>query len=133
MTREINKKLIKKHVLDIGSVYFYENFVVTEINEGIVFNFEKATKLFQLGKHYYGNKTPFVYISNRINSYSFEPTAHMKSKELFPNLKGVAVVIHNPVSHKVAELEKAFLSKPSEIFYTLENAIEWVEKLILPD
>ncbi len=133
MTREINKKLIKKHVLDIGSVYFYENFVVTEVKEGIVFNFEKAAELFRLGKHYYGNKTPFVYISNRINSYSFEPTAHIKSKELFPNLKGVAVVIHNPVSNKIAELEKAFLSKPTEIFYNLESAIDWVEKLIVLD
>ncbi|MDY8134069.1 hypothetical protein [Aquimarina sp. 2201CG5-10] len=133
MIRRINRKLIKKYDLDIGSAYFYENFVVTEIKEGIVINFEKAAKLFQLGKQYYGNKTPFVYISNRIHSYSFEPTAHFKSTELFPNLKGVAVVTYDPVKNKIAELEQAFINKPTSIFYNLEEAIDWVEQLISPD
>ncbi|PKV52290.1 hypothetical protein ATE84_4401 [Aquimarina sp. MAR_2010_214] len=133
MRWEINRKLIQKYELDIGSVYFYENYVVTEIKEGFVLNFEKAAQLFTLGKEYYGNKIPFVYISNRIHSYSFEPTAHFKSKELFPNLKGVAVVIYSPINNQIAELEQTFLNKPSHIFNNLEEAIKWTEQLIIPD
>ena len=131
--RKIKDKLIKKIEIDIGIVYFYKNYVVTEINEGIVVNFEKAAKLLQLGIEYYGSKTPFVYISNRINSYSFEPTAHFKSTEMFPNLKGFGVVIYNKLNSDVAKMEQAFINKPTNIFYSLEEAIEWAEELIVID
>ncbi len=133
MTQRINRVLIKKHNLDIGTAYFYENFVVTEMKEGIILNFEKAAKLFQLGKEYYGNKIPFVYISNRINSYSFEPTSHFKSGDLFPNLIGFAVVTYASIDSEIAELEQAFLKKPTNIFYNLDDAIDWVEQLIIYD
>lgn len=130
---QINKKLIKKYELDIGTVYFYENYVVSEIKKGIVLNFEKATQLLLLGKEYYGNKVPFVYISNRIHSYSFEPTSHYKSTELFPNLIGFAVVSYDPIGTEVAKLEQVFLNKPTRIFSSLDEAIEWVAQLIIPD
>ncbi|TPN84725.1 hypothetical protein [Aquimarina algicola] len=133
MGKNTNDTLLQKHELDIGTVYFYNNYVIVEIKKGIVLNFEKAAPLFMLGKQYYGNKTPFVYISNRINSYSFEPTSHFKSAELFPNLKGVAVVTYNAVNENVARLEQAFLDKPAQIFHSLDEAIEWVNEIIISD
>lgn len=133
MSPKINKQLIQKHELDIGDVYFYENYIITEIKEGVVVNFEKAAELLRLGKEYYGNKIPFVYISNRVHSYSFEPTTHFKSTELFPNLKGYAVVTYNAINNKIAELEQAFLNKPANIFHSLDEAIAWAEKLIIRD
>ncbi|WP_103864999.1 STAS/SEC14 domain-containing protein [Aquimarina sp. I32.4] len=133
MQWKINKSLIKKYDLDIGTVYFYQNYVVTEIKEGMLLNYEKAGQLLLLGKEYYGNNVPFVYISNRIHSYSFEPTDHFKSTELFPNLKGYAVITHNVIGNKIAELEQAFLNTPTQIFDSLEEAIIWVEQLISHD
>ncbi|MBQ4820309.1 hypothetical protein [Aquimarina sp. MMG016] len=134
MVQKINRALIKKYDLDIGVVYFYKNFVVTEIKDETVMNFDKAAVLFRLCKKYYGNKTPFVYISNRVNSYSFEPTAHFKSVPLFPNLKGYSAVIYNKVSNDIAEMERNFLvNVPTEIFYSLEEAINWVDQLIIRD
>ncbi|MEW7280035.1 hypothetical protein ABW636_15685 [Aquimarina sp. 2201CG1-2-11] len=131
--RKINKKLIKKFEIDIGVVYFYKNYVITEINEGVVLNFEKAAKLLQLGIEYYGTKVPFIYISNRINSYSFEPTSHFKSTEMFPNLKGFGVVIYDQLNSDVAKIEQTFINKPTNIFYSLEEAIAWAEELIIID
>lgn len=133
MISKVNKELIAEHLLDIGTLYFYKNFVVTEIKEGMTLSFEKALPMFLLAKKYYGNKTPFVYISNRIYSYSFEPTAHYKSTKLFPNLVGFAVVSYGTISNKVAHLEQAFLNVPTEIFHNLEDAIEWVDQLIIKD
>ena len=133
MQRKTNRKLIKKHVLDIGTVYFYENFLITEINEGIVMNFENVKPLLLLGKQYYGTQTPFIYISNRINSYSFEPTSHFKTVPIFPNIKGYGVVIYDQLSKEIAILEKNFLNIPTNIFYSLEEAIQWAEELIVPD
>ncbi|MEL6917591.1 MAG: hypothetical protein AAFO99_07650 [Bacteroidota bacterium] len=133
MAQLIGKKLLKKHDLSIGSFFFYENFVVSEISEGVTVTFENAGKMLELSKSYYGNKTPFVFISNRVNSYSFDPTSHYKSTAMFPNLKGYAVVIYDEINDRIARMEQPFLNKPARIFHNLEDAIHWVEQLILID
>ncbi|MGB5819088.1 MAG: hypothetical protein WBG90_06350 [Saonia sp.] len=133
MVRSIDKKLLKKHDLPIGSFYFYENFVVSVINEGVTITFENAGKMLELSKSYYGNTTPFVYISNRINSYSFHPTSHFKSTAMFPNLKGYAVVVYDEINEKIARMEQSFMNKPTHVFHSLEDAVGWVDKLILKD
>ncbi len=126
--------MIGKHEINIGSIYFFDNYIISEVKEGATITFEGTQELYALTKKYYGNKTPFVYISNRINSYSFEPTAHIKSKPLFPNLKGIGVVIYDPLKNEIAQLEKRFLDHvESHIFYNLEEAIEWAKKIITMD
>ena len=133
MASKINKTLIRRHDLEIGSIYFYENFVVVEIKEGIALDFDNATEMLKLAKIYYGNTTPFVYITNRKNSYSFNPTAHFKTAPLFPNLKGYAVVSYDLINRDIAEMEKTFLNAPVKIFDNLDSAIDWVAELIIPD
>jgi hypothetical protein len=133
MTLSLNIELIKRHDLEVGSFYFYKNHIVAEVKEGVAFTYEKAFRILELGKAYYGNKTPFVYISNRVNSYSFNPTAHYKTQAMFPNLKGYAVVTYDEVNQEIAELEQTFLNKPVAIFHNLEHALKWVEELILMD
>lgn len=133
MTSSLNIKLIKRHDLEVGSFYFYKNHIVSEVNEGIAFSFEKAYQVLELGKAYYGSTTPFVYISNRVNSYSFNPTAHFKTQAMFPNLKGYAVVTYDEMNQEIAVMEQTFLNKPVAIFHKLEEALKWVEELILMD
>ncbi len=133
MPHKINRILIKKYTLDIGTFYFYENFIIGEIIEGANLNFESGKELFRLAKTHYENNIPFVYISNRINSYSLIPTGHYKTIELFPNLKGYAIVVYNDINYKIAELEQSFISWPSNIFNTLEDAVEWAHQLISKD
>ncbi len=131
MIQNSTHKLINTHVLDIGSFYFYDNFMVSEVNADVTFNFEKATKLFHFVREYYGNDIPFVYIANRINSYTFEPTSHFKSSTLFPNLKGYAVVTYNPINSKIARMEQSFLSVPSKVFNSIKDAILWIDELLI--
>tara|TARA_R110000796_G_scaffold37722_3_gene95129 strand:- start:83975 stop:84376 length:402 start_codon:yes stop_codon:yes gene_type:complete len=133
MASKINRTLIKKYNLDIGDFFFYENFLVAEVKEGIAFSFENAKEILGLAKMYYGNKTPFVYITNRKNSYSFNPTSHFKTVPLFPNLKGFAAVVYDSINQEIAVMEQSFFSKPVNIFYNLDDAIDWVEQLIEMD
>lgn len=130
---QINTAILKKCDLKIGTIYFYENYVVSEIKEGVVLTYENAIHMLELAKTYYGNTTPFVYISNRKNSYSFDPTAHFKTTALFPNLRGYAVVIYNAMNEQVAKMEQSFMNKPANIFKTLDEAVSWVEELIIMD
>ncbi|MEW7292664.1 hypothetical protein [Aquimarina sp. 2304DJ70-9] len=133
MIQSSTKNLIKKHDLNIGSVSFYKNFVISEMKEGIIFDYDNATRLLELCNEYYGKKIPFIYISNRINSYSISPTGHFKSSKMFPNLKGYGVVSYNSINNGVAKLEQSFLNIPTNIFNNLEDAIRWTEEIITPD
>jgi len=133
MTQDSNRKLIKKHDLTIGTFYFFENYMVAEIKEGIALAYENATEMLNLAKEYFGNKTPFVYITNRINSYSFNPTVHFKTVALFPNLIGYATVTYDEINHEIAQLEESFMNRPAKNFRTLEDAIQWAEQLIVRD
>ncbi|MGB3151325.1 MAG: STAS/SEC14 domain-containing protein [Maribacter sp.] len=133
MDYKINKKLIRKHHLDVGSFSYYENYMISEVNEGLAFDFQKAAEMLKLTKVYYGNTTPFVYISNRKNSYSFNPTSHFKTGQMFPNLKGYAVVTYDTMNRDIAEMEKSFLASPVRIFDNLDDAIDWVAELIVLD
>ncbi|GAA4270936.1 hypothetical protein U6A24_03465 [Aquimarina gracilis] len=130
MSHKKNRILIEKHILDIGTFYFYENFIVGEIVEGVNLNFESGKELFKLAQANYKNDKPFVYISNRINSYSFIPTGHYKSVALFPNLKGYATVVYNDINYRIAELEQSFMNWPNGIFENLEDAIDWAEDIL---
>lgn len=95
--------------------------------------YENATEMLNLAKEYFGNKTPFIYITNRINSYSFHPTVHFKTVALFPNLIGYATVTYDEINHKIAQLEESFMNRPAKNFRTLEDAIAWAEQLIVRD
>lgn len=134
MIDQVQNKLIKKHTLDIGTVYFYENLVISEIKEGVFVNFDKLSGIFELGKMYYGNKTPFVYLSHRINSYSLDPMGHLRCVALFPNLKGYGAIIYNDINFKVAELEQKFIvDKTAQIFDNVDDALRWAENLVPKD
>lgn len=133
MAAQINRKLLKKHDLGIGEVSFYKNYLVVEAKEGIALSYENATELLELCKAYYNNSTPFVYISNRVNSYSFNPTSHFKTVPLFPNLKGYAVVVYDTMSYDIAQMEQTFLRAPVKIFRQMDDAIQWVSELIVMD
>ncbi|WP_299437689.1 hypothetical protein [uncultured Aquimarina sp.] len=132
MVHNFNKKLINKHKLAIGLFYFYNNHIVSEIKEGGIVTFENSTDLFKLIHSYYGTTTPFVYISNRKNSYSFVPTGHFKTSKLFPNFMGYGVVAYDAINNKVATLEQSFVETDTKIFDTLDDAMIWIDEIILP-
>ncbi|SEL82398.1 hypothetical protein SAMN04487910_3367 [Aquimarina amphilecti] len=132
MVHDFNKNLLHKHELAIGSFYFYKNYIISEIKEGITLTFENCTELFEIIHSHFGTTTPFVYISNRKNSYSFVPTGHFKSSKLFPNFIGYGVITYDAINTKVATLEQSFLENKTKIFDNLDEAILWVNELIKP-
>lgn len=133
MAPQLDRKLLKRHDLDVGTFFFYKNFMVSEFKEGIAVTIDNAREMLHLAKIYYGNKTPVVYITNRVNSYSFNPTDHFKTAQMFPNLKGYATVTYDAINHDIASLEQSFLNVPTQVFHSLEDAINWVEELIVMD
>jgi hypothetical protein len=111
--------------LDIGVFQFYPSMVISEMKEGVVVNFDNCLPIFVKGLEYYTQETPLVYISNRINSYSFDPTLHLEAKTVFSNLRGYGVVIYDEMNMRIAQLEQKFLDCPHSVFNSLDDAKSW--------
>ncbi|NAS10806.1 hypothetical protein [Poritiphilus flavus] len=130
MIHSLTNNLLAVHELDIGVFRFYPNLVISEIKEGTVVTFEKALPLFSIGMEYYDMDTSLVYISDRKNSYSIDPTLHMEAKEIFSNLIGYGVVAYNEMSRKIAALEQKFVACPMGVFNSLDEAKIWAQDLL---
>jgi hypothetical protein len=112
-------------VFDFCILKFYDNYVVSIINEGVTVSKDISDKICKAATDYYQGK-PFVYITHRIHSYSVDPNVYQDVSNI-KNLAGFVVVSDSKSSIKNALLEKIFLHKPFQIFSNLEDAILWAE------
>ena len=104
-----------------------DNIIIAEINEGVVLNQDMSDEIIYFSSVVFKNN-PFVYITNRINSYAVDPTIY-KGVSQVETLKGFAVV-STTLSARNAEIERLFLNKPFEIFSDLEEAKLWAIQIL---
>lgn len=116
-------QLKKKTETDIGMIYFYNGIVIFEAKEGVVLSYKTGFSILLKGLNYLGTK-PWVYISNRVHSYSIKPMDY-KYLNKVPTLRAVGVVNYSEVGHTNAELEAKFCKKPFQMFNNLTEAAIW--------
>lgn len=116
--------------LGFGKVWFKENILVAELNEGILFDVENNRKLLEIGKDVFSNE-PYGYISHRIHSYAVNPMVYLESAST-NNLKAIAVVTTNETCKKNILLERQFYKEANsfEVFENLDNAFSWIKQKI---
>jgi len=125
-------KLLNTLETNTLNAYFYNNFVVVEVSEGVNLNFKSGFSLLLKGLQIHGTR-PFIYISNRINSYSLNPNDY-KYLEKIPTLKGLAIVSNSKDLQLMAKMESQFfVKKPFEMFDDIQNAHEWGEMVLSKD
>jgi hypothetical protein len=122
--------LIATLELDIGSFRFYPNMVISEMNEGVTVKFDDLLPALLRGLEIYSIETPLIYLSDRRNSYSFDPTLHLEAKAVFSNLRGYGVIVYDEMNLRIAELEQQFMECPVNIFYSLDEAKHWAKGLL---
>ena len=79
---------VKEITLDCGTFLIYEDYMVGTIFEGADFNEECKYKLWDICKTNFENRS-FGYISNRIHSYSVDPTIYLDTSKKFEKLKAI--------------------------------------------
>ena len=114
-------------VLDFCILKFYDNYVISILNEGINLTVEMSNKMSQIALDYYKEK-PFVYITNRIHDYTVDSEVYKEISKM-KTLAGFVVVSDKKPSIKNALLEKIFLDKPFQIFNNLDDAILWAKTI----
>lgn len=122
------RTLLKTAELSFSSLKFYENFVVSTIHEGVVFDKNLSSVMIETCLNYYKNSN-FIYIANRINKYNVVPTIYLDLGN-YDNFKGIAIVDKVKSSNNLPQFEKKFTNYPFEIFKELEEAFIWAEDLI---
>ncbi len=119
---------IKEYQLEIGKVTVYENYLISEFNEGITLSLDTSLELIGVTEVHFREK-PFVYITNRVNSYAVDPTMYLKVKDI-ETLKGIAVVSDKECDYHNLKIEKHFFKKPMHLFHTIAEATDWVDEVL---
>lgn len=113
---------------DIANVYFYDNLVVVEVTEGMNITIKNGLSLLLKILSTLRTK-PWVYISNRVNSYSVDPNDY-KYLNKIPTLQGIAIVDIKESGKASAILEQSFSKKPLKIYDSMTDAVEWANTIL---
>jgi len=115
---------------DLGycETFVFDEFLINQIKQGSIIEPKHVGVLEDVIKKHF-NKSPMVYISNRILSYAVDPMTYIDTAKI-KNLKAIAIVTKVSEFKKSAEFESNFFKKPFEVFATLSEAIGWANVIL---
>ncbi len=114
---------------DFCTIEIHNTYVIVVMKEGITVKPENNKVLEEIAQDYFEGRY-FGYITYRKHSYAVDPRIYFETSKI-ENLIGFAVVSSRKIAKKTAELERIFLKKPYEYFDTIEEAIDWIDALII--
>lgn len=118
--------MLYQYNLDICNISIYKNYVINQINEGVHMEVHHVESLEALiNKHL--DSTPFIYISNRTNSYSFDPLVY-ESINKIENLIAMVIITSDKTKQDIVQLEKLFSKKKLLTFEHVDVAVTWVKE-----
>ncbi|OYX23270.1 MAG: hypothetical protein B7Z06_10465, partial [Flavobacteriales bacterium 32-35-8] len=120
---------VKSHkTIHLGDLFFFENYLIAEFNEGVEINYKNFDAVRELIKEHFGNDS-FGLISNRINSYSIVITDAPLFNQC-ESLKAYATVTYSLFAERVFNVENYFFKFNKQNFNSLSDAKVWVENTL---
>ena len=105
---EISKQLLyTTKILSFGKIHFLPKFIISEMDYGIHLDWNKIEELIQVVYLHYGVDCKIGYISNRINSYSFEPNLWDKFYKKHDFIVASVSVCYSHINYINATIEKS--------------------------
>ena len=130
MSIPLTTKSLEKKDFKIGTIYFNNKYVLTHFNEGVDINYNNFKEVGNFIKYYFKGKE-FGYIANRANSYSINLNDAKIFNQSFHNLKAYAIVAHSTYTEKIFEIENHFFAYDRRAFKNVEEAVNWVESVLV--
>lgn len=124
--KSLSYKLLE---LPFGNFYLLNRFMITEIHSEKHFGWDEVEILIPSIVNHYGEDVNIAYISNRVNSYSFDPNSWIKFEEQYGFIFAGAVVYYNQINELNATLEKSLMQNSLKRCRSLDEAINWVLNL----
>ncbi|MFD0988581.1 hypothetical protein ACFQ1R_00605 [Mariniflexile jejuense] len=109
-----------------GNFYFFETFFISEVNEGVHFDWNMIQEVMDYIVEFYGITAKLGYISNRINSYSTNPHTWNKVKNKYNIIIAGAIISYTKTTFLNASLEKELSKTKIKRCLSLKEAIEWI-------
>jgi len=129
---EIYNQIKEVHKFPMGDLFFFENMIIAQVNEGEHVSFNSTKIAFKCIYNYYEVlKKPFGIISNRLNKYSIEVLDLPKYNKNLPNLKFYGIVGSSGFSNINISLEKQFSKIPVLAFDNITRAYNTINDNIL--
>lgn len=119
----INKEVKKIHKLPQGTIYVFENFLVSEFKEGVIIDFDCLVQIYHYLNSYSENKRFFGYISNRVHKYTVKVTDFMKTKSLTQKFYPTAVVTYDEEGRNTFKFEKQVNDCQAILCESLDKAV----------
>lgn len=112
-----------------GTFYLCQGFFISELSEGIHFDWPKTKEVMTDIIHFYGKDAKLAYLSNRINSYSLDPHCWGKLEKHYGTIVAGAIVSYNNFALMNATLEKSLSNKSIKRCNSLNEGIAWILNL----
>jgi len=128
---ELKEIIEYTHVFEHGVYYFFEGFIISEVNEGVDYNWGIVKEVIEIATNYYGNEASICLISNRINQYSINPLGWHNFFKSGRKINGLAVVSYTENSMVSIAVEMLFFNSKLERFTNIHEAIHWVKEVNL--
>ena len=122
---EFFKNIREIREYEFGIFYFFENLVISEVHEGVLYGWEMATKTIEAAYEVIGKGNTIAYISNRVNNYSVVAADWRKFYFNRHQLDFYSVVGGTNGSFASLVLERMFFRNNIRQFSDLEEAIAW--------
>lgn len=127
---KLQTQLLKTEVLPFGQLHFFENVIVSEINDGVHIDANKYLDLIIKLAEFYGTEKPIGFISNRINNYSLSPIEISKVSTL-DNVSASSTITYSDSDTKIAKFEHSFCKiELKNNFSDLYLGFNWVNELV---
>ncbi len=127
-SKKRKKVIVREYKLDMGTVQVYDNYMVSNFDEGATLTLERAYQIIGISEIHFRGKN-FGYISLRQNSYAIDPTIYTYLRQL-ENLKAIAIVSIKEIDMHNFKIEKLFYKKQMKFFIEFENALAWVKRRV---
>lgn len=118
-----------KKSFDFGDLFFFEKFVLSELNYGIHLDWSKIEILIESVKLHYGPNFKIGYISNKVNSYSYEPNLWEKFYTEYDFIIASAMICYSEMGYINATIEKQFSSKSLKRCKSIDESVDWILNL----
>lgn len=115
--------------MPFGNFYFFEKFIISELNDGIHFEWAMVESMMSEVVSFYGKTSTLGYISNRVNSYSIDPRTWEKEHKKYHIIVASAIVCYNKEAYLNASLEDKMTQKNINQCFSLDEAIDWILNL----
>lgn len=116
------------HNLDYAQLFIFENYVISQINEGIVLRPENNDEMRDIIQNYFIDKK-WVYISNRVHDYTVNPVTYLETSKI-TDLLGICIVTTSVIGKKTALFESKFYSKKFMVASNIVEAINWAVEVL---